>query len=62
VKVPFIIKDVHELTMEDIAAMTYLPRANLPTVAQQLYTCIAGERFVLDTEDFPDFSKAIERS
>lgn len=61
-KVPLLIKDVHELTMEDIAKMTYLPRANLSTVAQQLYTCIAGERFVLDTDDFPDFSKAIERS
>jgi len=42
--------------------MTYLPRANLPTIAQQLYNCMAGERFVLDSPDFPDFSKAIERS
>ena len=61
-KVPLLIKDTDDLTMEDIAKMTYLPRANLPTVAQRLYECMAGEQFVLDTHDFPDFSKAIERS
>jgi len=61
-KVPLIIRDVDELTMEDIAAMTFLPRANLPVIAQQLYKCMAGDRFVLDAHDFPHFTKAIERS
>jgi len=29
---------------------------------QKLYDCIAGSNFILDTDDFPDFSKAIEQS
>ena len=36
--------------------------ANLSSECQRLYANIAGEKIVLDTPDFPDFSKAIERS
>ena len=60
--IPLIIKDIDELTMNDIAYMKFLPKANLSTIAQKLYHCIAGKKFILDDDDFPDFSKAIEYS
>jgi hypothetical protein len=61
-KLPVIIKPTEELSMDHVAKATYLPKANLPQKAQQLYDCIAGKQFTLDTPDFPDFSKAIEYS
>ena len=61
-KVPLLIKDTNELTMNDIANANYLPKAHLSLDSQQLYHCISGKNFVLDSEDFPDFSKAIEYS
>jgi len=60
--VPMLIKHTNELTMMDIAKGTHLPTANLSTMGQKLYNCIAGPKFVLDDNDFPDFSKAIEYS
>lgn len=60
--VPLRVKKTDELTMDDIAAATYMPSANLSAANQQLYNCISGKRFALDTPDFPDFSKAIEHS
>jgi hypothetical protein len=60
--VPMRIKHTNELTMMDIAKGSYLPTANLSTMGQKLYNCIAGPKFVLDDADFPDFSKAIEYS
>ena len=48
--------------MNDIANMKYMPKANLSVIAQKMYHCIAGKKFILDDEDFPDFSKAIEYS
>ena len=61
-KIPLIVKNTDELTMNDIASGKYLPKANLSTISQKLYDCIAGKKFILDDKDFPDFSKAIERS
>ena len=61
-KIPLLIKDTDELTMNDIANAKYLPKAHLSLDAQQLYHCISGKNFILDSEDFPDFSKAIEHS
>jgi len=61
-KVPLLVKDTNHLTMDDIANKTYLPKALLSSDAQQLYDCISGNNFVLDSIDFPDFSKAIEYS
>jgi hypothetical protein len=61
-QVPFIIKGVNELTMDDIAGNRYLPSAALSASAQQLYQCVSGKKFVLNTPDFPDFSDAIEYS
>lgn len=60
--VPLLVKDTEELTMESVASNIVLPKANLSIVAQKLYDCIAGKQFVLDSPDFPQFSKAIEHS
>jgi len=60
--VPLLVKNTEDLTMDTIAAGTYLPKANMSVMAQKLYDCIAGQKFVLDTPDFPDFSKAVEYS
>jgi hypothetical protein len=61
-RIPLVIKDTHELTMEHIAADAYMPKANLPPIGQKLYDCIAGKQFKLNTPDFPDFTQAIEYS
>ena len=60
--IPMIVKSRDEITMESIAKSLHMPKANLSSMAQKLHNCIAGENFVLDTDDFPDFSKAIEAS
>lgn len=59
---PLVVKDTNELSMNDIAQGTFMPKANLSLIGQRLYDCIAGKNFILDTSDFPDFSKAIEHS
>lgn len=60
--VPLLVKPTDDLTMDDVAAGTCVPKANLSVMAQKLYDCVAGPKFVLDTPDFPDFTKAIEYS
>lgn len=60
--VPLYVKNTDELTMDAVASGTYLPKANLSSMAQKLYDCIAGKQFVLDSPDFPQFSQAIEHS
>ena len=59
---PLLVKPTDELTMDDIAAGTYLPVANLSLMSQKLYNCISGKRFTLDTADFVNFTRAIEYS
>ena len=61
-KIPLVVKNTNELIMSDIARNKYLPKSNLSRTSQVLYDCIAGEKFVLDDAEFPDFSKAIEYS
>ena len=61
-KIPLLIKNTDDLTMDDIATGNYLPRAGLSPVAQTLYDCVAGKKFILDDADFPEFSAAIEHS
>ena len=61
-KIPVLIKDTNHLTMNDIANNSYLPVAHLSPTLRQLYECISGNAFLLDADDFPDFSKAIEYS
>ena len=61
-KIPLIVKNTDFLTMEHVASSKYLPKANLSPESQILYDCISGDKFKLNTNDFPDFSKAIEYS
>lgn len=60
--IPMLVKDTNELSMNDIASGLYLPSANLSMIAQKLYNCISGKKFVINDDDFPDFTKAIEYS
>lgn len=60
--IPLLVKNIDDLTMNDIATGRYMPKANLSLTSQKLYDCIAGKNFVLNTPDFPDFIKAIEYS
>ena len=62
VNVPLKVKNTHELTMNDIAENRYISHSILSSTAQKLYNCISGKSFVLNDDDFPDFSKAIEYS
>jgi hypothetical protein len=59
---PLLVKNTDELSMDDIAKNTYLPNAFLSQSSQQLYNCISGKNFILNSNDFPDFSNAIEYS
>jgi len=56
------VKNTDDISMSDVALGAYLPKANLSLAAQQLYDCISGRNFKLDTDDFPDFTQAIEYS
>ena len=60
--IPLLVKPNEELSMDDVASGQVLPKANLAIVAQKLYDCISGKKFVLNDPSFPEFSKAIERS
>ena len=60
--IPLKVKNTDLLTMNDIASAQYMPKANLSITSQRLYDCIAGEKFVLNDDDFPNFSNAIEQS
>jgi hypothetical protein len=59
---PLIVKNTESLSINHIAEGKYLPKSNLSMMGQKLYDCISGKNFVLDDNDFPDFSKAIEYS
>lgn len=61
-EVPLLVKNTNDLTMDDISKNTYLPHSFLNSTCQQLYDCVSGKKFVLNTPDFPDFAKAIEYS
>ena len=62
IKIPLLVKDTNDLTMDDIAKSKYMPTANLSLISQKMYYCISGKKFVLNTSDFPNFSDAIEHS
>jgi hypothetical protein len=61
-KIPLTIKNIDYLSMLDIATGNFLPKSSLLISAEKLYNCISGKKFILDDDDFPDFSKAIEYS
>lgn len=60
--IPLKVKNTDRLTMNDIAKGLFLPKSNLSPTSQILFDCVSGKNFVLDSPDFPDFSKAIEYS
>jgi len=60
--VPLRVKDTDDLTMRDIASGAFLPKANLSPMAQKLYDCIVGKNFLLNDQEFPNFSDAIKQS
>ena len=60
--IPLIVKTINEVSMNAIANSLYMHKANLSSTSQKLLECISGERFILNDDDFPDFSKAIEHS
>ena len=60
--IPLLIMNTDDITMEDIASSSFMPKANLSLISQKLYDCISGKNFILDNSDFPDFTKAIEHS
>ena len=60
--VPLLVKDTDDLSMYDVARCEFLPSSNLELTARKLYDCISGKNFILDDNNFPDFSKAIEYS
>ena len=56
--IPMCVK--HVLSLDAIAKGLYMPKSHLSTVSQQMYDCVVN--MVLDTDDFPEFSKAIQQS
>lgn len=60
--IPLVIKEMHALTMRDVASAAFMPLSNLSLIGQKLHDCIGGVRFQLDDPDFPQFSRAIEAS
>ena len=60
--IPMVVKTMNNLTMMDVAKGTYMPLENLSLVSQKLYHCIGGKRFLLNDDDFPEFTDAIEHS
>jgi hypothetical protein len=61
-KIPLLVKNSDDLTMDTIALGSYIPKSNLSIMSQKLYDCIAGKQFTINTPDFPEFTKAIEYS
>ncbi len=61
-RVPLIIRPTDDLSMDDIAGGMIVAKSHLTPTGQKLFDCVSGRQFVLDAPDFPEFSKAIERS
>jgi len=50
------------MSMDDAATAAVTVPAGLNPACQQLYGNVSGEKFVLNTDDFPEFTEAVERS
>jgi hypothetical protein len=61
-KIPLKVIDSKDITMEMLCLNDYMPVTNLPLSSQKLYNAISGPKIVLDDNDFPQFSQAIEQS
>ena len=55
-------KDHDSITLEDIDENKAISISELSPECQRLYDTIAGKSITLNTDDFPDFSKAIKGS
>jgi predicted metal-dependent enzyme (double-stranded beta helix superfamily) len=61
--IPLKVASTDSLTLDQIDSYDeYIPHSYLSEVCQKLYSCVSGKQICLDTEDFPDFSKAIQHS
>jgi hypothetical protein len=58
---PYVISN-QNISLLDLERGVYTTPANLPAACQTLYGNVAGPDITLDTPQFPDFSKAIQRS
>ena len=61
-KIPLVVKNSNDITIDDIAENIYMPKSFLSYNSCILYDSVCGNNFVLNTKDFPNFSKAIEYS
>ncbi|KAJ7071430.1 hypothetical protein C8F01DRAFT_433764 [Mycena amicta] len=61
-KLPPIIVANDQITLEQLATGSVTVPANLSPECQRLYSNVAGMNIQLDTPDFPEFSRAIQRS
>lgn len=59
---PSLVKDRNELTLSDLDNNSAISIAELSPECQRLYASVSGDSIVLNTEDFPDFDKAIQYS
>ncbi len=61
-KVPLKIMDSSKMTLDLIASGEYLSSVYLPPTSLKLYESVSGSNMILDTPDFPNFTRAIEHS
>ena len=61
-QVPLKVIDSENVTMEMLSQNDFMLVSNLPLTSQKLYYSISGSKIVLDDNDFPQFSQAIEQS
>lgn len=58
---PFVLPP-DEVTLLDLEKGTYIAPADLPEACRSLYENVAGTKIVLNDENFPQFTDAIQRS
>ena len=58
---PFVVSE-DKLTLLDIEIGTFTAPTNLPDACQKLFGNVAGQQILLNDENFPNFSDAIQRS
>lgn len=59
---PIAIREVNEMTLDEVASGEYTVIHNLPAECRRLYHNVCGGSFVLNGSDFPEFSEAIKES
>jgi uncharacterized cupin superfamily protein len=59
---PLVVVPSNQITMDMMAKYQAIVPTNLNSACQKLYGNVSGENFTLNTDDFPDFTNAIEQS